>query len=115
MIKKDTYFIDIDGTLLHYVPFDELSYDKTETTENAVEFVSRLKEDGHTVVLTTARPQTKRVFTEKQLNMVGIHYDQLVMGIGRGVRYLINDRSPDNPNRDRAVGINVERNSGFNI
>lgn len=114
-MKKDTYFIDIDGTLVDYVPFDELSYDKTEPTPNAVEFVTQLKSEGHKIVLTTARPETKRVFTEKQMKMIGIPYDQLVMGLGRGIRYLINDIHPDNPNKDRAVGINVERNKGFNI
>jgi hypothetical protein len=35
------------------------------------------------------------------------------MEIGRGTRYIINDRDPEAPEADRAVGINLNRNEGL--
>jgi len=53
------------------------------------------------------------VFTKQELEKAGIKYHQIVMGIGRGTRYVINDRDPEEPNVDRAVGINLNRNEGL--
>ena len=36
------------------------------------------------------------------------------MDCGRGIRVVINDKDPDNPDLDRAVGINLIRNEGLN-
>ena len=51
-----------------------------------------------------------RLTTEKQLREAGIFWDQLVMGLGPGKRYLINDK---NDGDDTAFAINVERNGGL--
>ena len=40
-------------------------------------------------------------------------YHQLVMDCGRGTRVILNDKDPENPELDRAVGINLTRNMGF--
>jgi hypothetical protein len=50
--------------------------------------------------------------TEKQLSEVGIIYDQLIMGIKGGKRYLINDKKSYS-NDDYAIAINLERNKGI--
>ena len=52
-----------------------------------------------------------RRVTEKQLRDVGIFYDQLIMGVGGGARYLINDTKPNGS--QAAFAINVERNVGI--
>ena len=54
-----------------------------------------------------------RSFTKKELKKVGLKYNQLVMGIGRGTRYLLNDADPDSPKTKRAVGVNLVRNKGL--
>ena len=53
-----------------------------------------------------------RKVTEKQLWKAGIIYDQLIMGIGGGQRYLINDLKPGR-DYDTAISINVERDTGI--
>jgi hypothetical protein len=53
-----------------------------------------------------------RTQTERQLQEVGIFYDQLIMGIGGGPRVLINDNKPDG--KEAAFAINIERNKGIN-
>ena len=49
--------------------------------------------------------------TEKQLAEAGIFYDQLIMGVGGGVRILINDNKPNGDLAARC--INLERNMGI--
>ena len=46
-------------------------------------------------MLFRSRRESVRKETEKQLNNAGIFYDNLVMGVGGGVRVLINDKKPD--------------------
>ena len=52
-----------------------------------------------------------RGVTEKQLAEAGIFYDQLILGIGGGIRYLINDRKSDG--RQSAFAICTERDEGI--
>lgn len=113
MEKKETYFVDIDGTILKYVPFSELSYDKTELLPGVEDWFDNKRSEGHMIILVTARPNEKRVFTEKQLKMVGIKYDKLLMGMNRGIRYLINDIPTEYVSPKKAIAINVNRNEGF--
>jgi hypothetical protein len=43
----------------------------------------------------------------------GIRYHQIVMGIGREERILINNNSSKDPQRNRAFGVPVFRDGGF--
>ena len=53
-----------------------------------------------------------RKSTEIQLAEAGIMYDQLIMGIGGGVRVLINDTKPYG-DFNTAEAINLNRNEGI--
>ena len=67
---------------------------------------------GSTIILTTGRKESLRKVTEKQLWEAGIIYDQLIMGVGGGKRYIINDRKPQG-DEDYAIAINLKRNEGI--
>jgi len=45
--------------------------------------------------------------------LLGIPFHQLVMGIGRAERILINNKSIKNPNEKRATAVEVEKNGGL--
>jgi hypothetical protein len=64
------------------------------------------------VILTTARPDYLHDHTVKELQENGIMYDRLITGIERGPRILINDMDPNKPGQ-RAFGVNLNRNEGF--
>ena len=66
---------------------------------------------GYTIILTTGRRESNREITEKQLQEAGIFYYQLIMGVGRGPRVVINDIKPDG--MITAYSINVDRNIGI--
>tara|TARA_R110001592_G_scaffold71981_3_gene219690 strand:- start:9303 stop:9674 length:372 start_codon:yes stop_codon:yes gene_type:complete len=112
--RPATIFCDIDGTLVtHSKPTDsQLPTHKLDLLENTIEKILEWDKLGHRIILTTGRKESLRKVTETQLAEVGIIYDQLIMGIGGGKRYLINDRKP-NGTEDYAVAINLERNKGI--
>lgn len=112
MEKKNTYFVDIDGTILKYRKFETYETTKAEPIESTIEYLKEVCSQGHMIVLTTARPEYLRLHTEVELHENDVPYSQLVMGIERGPRYLINDLDPNKPG-ERAIAINVERNKGI--
>lgn len=95
--SKPTIFCDIDGTLVKHCPLYESCKEthKMELLPGSIEKLSEWELKGYRIILTTGRKESLRKVTEKQLSEVGIFYDQLIMGIGGGARYLINDKKPD--------------------
>jgi len=110
--KKETYFVDIDGTIFIYRKFETYKTSKAEVIKSSKQYLQQVWDDGHMIVLTTARPEELREHTELELKSNGIPYHQLVMGIERGPRYLINDMDPKKPGK-RAFAINVIRDGGI--
>jgi len=48
-----------------------------------------------------------------ELKNHNIPYQRLLMGLERGLRYLVNDMDPEKEG-DRAIAVNLIRNQGFN-
>lgn len=111
-----TIFLDIDGTLIpHNKPIAFQHVTKTYPDSALPGVVAKLQEwegKGYRIILTTGRRECWRDWTTKQLGDLGIWYDQLIMGLGSGVRVLVNDLKPgrDDPT---AVAINLPRNQGI--
>jgi hypothetical protein len=112
MDKKNTIFCDIDGTLFKYRKFESYKTSEAEVLEGVVEKINEWIENGHMIILTTARPEELREHTIYELNKNNIQYDRLIMGIERGPRFLINDMDP-NKTGERAMGINLLRDRGL--
>ena len=110
--KKKTIFCDIDGTIFKYRKFETYESTPAEVIGSTLASLEKWNSDGHHIVLTTARPEWLRDHTVKELNENSVPYSQLIMGIGRGTRILINDRDIDDM-EDRAVAINLTRDQGF--
>ena len=108
-----TIFSDIDGTLIEQVRFEDLDGNKVNVLPGVKEKMNEWYEAGHYIVLTTARPENLRVITQEQMATAGFRYHQLVMGIGREERILINNNSATDPQRDRAMAVPVARDGGF--
>ena len=108
-----TIFCDIDGTLLKFREDFGSMMNYAEPLRGAVQTTMQWHSKGYKVILVTGRPEPFRKRTEDQLQMFGIIYDQLVMGVGSGPRYLINDKT--SIGEDTAHSINIDRNLGLNI
>ena len=110
--KPSTLFIDIDGTLLEHKHAISTVYEtQPRLLEGVREKLDSWDSRGHTIILVTARKESARKLTEKHLQLLAIPYDQLIMGVTSGRRYVINDRLEDSP--ERAVGVNVLTDGGF--
>lgn len=111
--RPATIILDIDGTLLRH--FGTLADQMTEEPELLPGVAAKLHEWeklGCRFILLTGRKESMRSITVRQLEAMGIVYDQLVMGIGGGKRVLINDFK-ENSDLPTAIAINVIRNEGL--
>jgi len=111
--KNPTFFVDIDGTLVEYRKFSELATAVLKPITEVVNYINEQHKSGAVIIITTARPEIYRNYTINELEKIGVMYHQLVMDCGRGTRVILNDKDPENPELDRAVGINLTRNMGF--
>lgn len=114
-IEKPALLIDIDGTILfHEEDFlDSITNNHLPALPEVRDKLCKWHCKGYQIVLITARPESLERLTREQLANAGIVFDRLVMGICPGIRYIINDKSPRNPDIDKAVAINLQRNEGF--
>jgi hypothetical protein len=111
--RPKTIFCDIDGTLVKHDPPSltaKPNY-KMEVLEGTTEKLMEWDKKGYNIILTTGRKESLRAVTEKQLTEAGIFYNCLIMGIGGGARYLINDNKPEGTKA--AFAINPIRNTGI--
>jgi histidinol phosphatase-like enzyme len=113
IIKNPTFFVDIDGTIVKYRKFSKLSESILEPIQDVIDYLNNQYEKGSVIIVTTARPSTYELFTKQELEKVGLKYHQLVMDCGRGTRVIFNDKDPEAPQIERAIGINFNRDGGF--
>lgn len=109
----NTYFIDLDGTIFQW--FEDFSqageYEYIPPKIGAVETLYEWHCQGHMIIIVTARPETMREITEKQLKNANIIYDRMIMGVGSGPRNIINDYDPIK--HKKANAINVDRFNSY--
>ena len=110
---KKTLFIDIDGCLIkHKGNLSKQILEEPEVLPGVIEKLNQWEGEGHKIILTTGRKESMRKATEKQLSKVGIFYDQLIMGINRGERIIINDSKPTE-DQSTCKAIQIKRNEGI--
>jgi hydroxymethylpyrimidine pyrophosphatase-like HAD family hydrolase len=111
--RPKTIICDIDGTLVvHNKPSDAAKKScELVLLEGTIDKLNEWERKGYNIILLTGRKESMRQVTIDQLTQLGIYYDQLVMGVGGGLRYLVNDYKPDGT--EAAFSINIERNKGI--
>lgn len=111
--KPKTIFCDIDGTIIKHVHrFSYVGFEPAIALKGVIDKFNEWDSKGHKIILTTARKESARMLTEKQLTDLGICWDQLVMGVTSSERILINDKHLES-DRDRAVAVNLITDQGF--
>ena len=104
-------FVDIDGTLItnsshHFPPYTGSG----EPIEDNINLLADLHEQGKArIILTTSRPERLRQLTIQELQIKGIPFDDLVMGLPHCQRIVINDFARSNP-YPSCSAINIPRN-----
>jgi NDP-sugar pyrophosphorylase family protein len=111
--KPKTIFCDIDGTILkHAHKFSHVVKENAIELPGVIDKFNEWDTLGYKIVLTTARKESARHITEKQLTELGFCWDYLLMGITSGTRFLLNDKLKESDN-DRAIAINLLTDGGF--
>ena len=108
--SKRSQSIDNQGSILIILGNNE-KVDSGKILDGTIEKLLEWNKKGYTIILTTGRRESNREVTVKQLQEVGIFYDHLIMGVGRGPRVVINDTKPDG--MITAYSVNVVRNEGI--
>jgi thiamine kinase-like enzyme len=113
LAKRMTFFVDIDGTLI-YLP-KHISYDSSDAKllPGAIEQLTKWKQQGHSIVLTTGRETARREKLMKLLEELKVPYDQLITNLRPGPRILINDKKPYSELHQMARAIQIRRNQGI--
>jgi len=111
--RPKTIICDIDGTLVKHVSPLETSKPtyRMELLPGTTEKLAEWDIKGYNIILLSGRREGTRKQTERQLAEMGIIYDQLILGVGGGVRHLINDIKPDASKT--AFSHNINRNKGI--
>ena len=111
--KPKTIICDIDGTILkHLHKFSDVSFIDAELLDGVQAKFDEWDSLNHKIILMTARKESAREMTERDLKKLGLMWDYLIMGVNGGVRVLINDKlQPEDS--DRAIAVNVITNEGF--
>lgn len=110
---KKTIFIDLDGTVWkHQGNLTQMFTTEMEILPGVVEKFNEWDSRGFKIILTTGRRECLRKITEEQLLKNGLFYDQLIMGLTRGERILINDKKPGY-DESVASAIEITRNEGL--
>lgn len=106
-------FVDIDG-----VVFENGSkamkpiWGDQEPIRKNVEALLKAQKSGYVkLIFATARPESYRGVTERQLLELGFRLDALVMGLNHSQRLLVNDFGGVTSPYPTAVAISVERDS----
>lgn len=113
ILKNPTFFVDIDGTIIKYRNFKEILETEPEPIQDVIDYLNEQYDKGSVIIITTARPSIYQEFTKNELEKIGLKYHQIVMDCGRGTRVIFNDKDPEAPEIERAIGINFIRNGGF--
>jgi dTDP-glucose pyrophosphorylase len=102
-----------NGTIIkHAHRFSHVGKDPAKDLAGVIDKFNEWDSKGHKIILTTARKESARYITEKQLTELGFCWDVLLMGVTSGCRIVINDKLQE-WDRDRAVAINVITDAGF--
>jgi hypothetical protein len=104
-----TIFCDIDGCLIKH---QNVYNNDMQLLDGTVEKIKEWDRKGYRLILTTGRRESAREITERNLALIGIAYDQLIMGLGPNVRVLINDLR-DGSETNTAEAYNLVRNKGI--
>lgn len=112
-INAPTIILDIDGTLIKWGTHNPEDNLPAEVLSGVHEKLSEWKSIGCKIILMTAREESWREYTTKQLKDAGISYNQLIMGVGDGPRIIINDTKPLAGMDKTCKAITVKRDSGL--
>jgi hypothetical protein len=107
-----TIFVDLDGCIIKSCnPFTW--YEPFVLLDGVLGALRDWWSAGIRIIIVTGRPGCVLCWTASELHRLRVPYHQLVMDVGSGTRYLVNDLKPYAPDEPTAVSINLVRDQGL--
>lgn len=121
MVKKyisdkrcyENIICDVDGVLFKHSPHSNTDFNDNELIGNCVNTLKKWKNDNKKIILMTSRSNNTRDNFIKLLDNKQIIYDELIMGVNPGTRYVLNDIKPSNIFTKQSIEINLLRDTGI--
>ena len=110
--KKGAIFCDLDGTLIEHEDIPNYAH-PIKVLPKTLDKLRQWSKDGYTLILTTSRKSSSKEELISLLKEAGIEYEDLIMDLPSGPRYLINDRKPSAILTPNSIAFEVERNKGI--
>lgn len=111
---RRTVIVDLDGCVLKKFMRGPSQHHTFRLLPHAKEQLRQAVDDGDVVILMTGRKESLRPFLQKWLGDEEVSYDHLIMGVGGGVRVLVNDDHPET-GEARAVAVRVVANQPWEL
>src|SRR5687767_2641507 len=103
-----TRIVDIDGCVLfHYQDMSCQHLNKPILLPGVLDNFKQWERNGDFILLTTGRKPSTRKATIKQLNELGLFWNEIVFGLPRGSRIIVNDFKP-NSTEPTALAVCLE-------
>ena len=109
----ETILFDVDGVLIKHKNSSNDNIEDNILLGNCVKKLKELKENNKLIILATSRPKRTEDSFKQLLKELDITYDDIIMGLNPGPRYLINDIKPSNPFVKQSISCNVIRDKGI--
>lgn len=114
--EAGTLFIDLDGTIFSHDSgggIGNFDYNTSPTlvNEGIPEWLQSAKAAGYSIVITSARNEGARNLVDDQLATFSIPYDELILGLSGGPRFLFNDTKDSLACLPTAYVMNYPRNN----
>lgn len=114
--EAGTLFIDLDGTIFSHDSgggIGNFDYNTSPTlvNEGIPEWLQSAKAAGYSIVITSARNESARNLVDDQLATFSIPYNELILGLSGGPRFLFNDTKDSLACLPTAYVMNYPRNN----
>jgi hypothetical protein len=111
--KKQTIFIDLDGTIVKQAENFHTRPRDIQIIPNTLEKLHNWKFNGYKIVITTGRIKEEHEALKTVLKELNVPFDHLITDLPSGPRTVINDKKPYNPLIGMANAKQVMRNQGI--
>jgi len=114
--ESGTLFIDLDGTIFSHdngggVGIFDYNTSPTLVNEGIPEWLQSARAAGYSIVITSARNESSRKLVEDQLATFSIPFNEIILGLSGGPRFLFNDTKDSLACLPTAYVMNYPRNS----
>jgi hypothetical protein len=104
---------DVDGVLIQHSPNSNTKPEDNVLIKDCAKKIFDWKNQNKKIILMTSRSKNTKKDFELLLKEKNIYYDELIMGVNPGTRYVINDIKPSHIFTKQAIGINIVRDTGI--